>query len=45
MREGGDQAKADDPIKLEVLTAQDEEALVARGWSRPTGNRSGGSGN
>ena len=29
MREGGDQAKADDPIKLEVLTAQDEEALVA----------------
>ena len=40
MREGGDQAKADDPIKLEVLTAQDEEALVARGWSRPTGNKS-----
>ena len=38
MREGTNQSPATVPIKLEKLTAADEEALIARGWGkgRPT---------
>ena len=38
MREGTNQSPATVPIKLEKLTAADQEALIARGWGkgRPT---------
>ena len=42
MREGS-QTKDSAAIKMEVLSAADEEALIARGWTRPNGGRGGGS--
>ena len=42
MREGANQSAAS--IKLEVLSAADEEALIARGWSRPKSGGKGGRG-
>ena len=42
MREGANQPTAS--IKLEVLSAADEEALIARGWSRPNSGGKGGRG-
>lgn len=41
MKEGSGQSQSA-PIKLEVLTAADEEALVAKGWVKPGGGGRGG---
>ena len=41
MKEGSGQTPTA-PIKLEVLTAADEEALVAKGWMKPGGGGRGG---
>ena len=41
MKEGSGQTP-NAPIKLEVLTAADEEALVAKGWMKPGGGGRGG---
>ena len=43
MKEGPGQSQSA-PIKLEVLTAADEEALVAKGWVKPGGGGRGGGG-
>ena len=44
MRDGNSHTVVSPAIKLEALTAEDEEVLVAKGWSRP-GARGGGGGN
>ena len=43
MRDGNSHTVVSPAIKLEALTAEDEEVLVAKGWSRPGARGGGGS--
>ena len=44
LKDGSSQAAASPTIKLEALTAEEEEVLVAKGWTRPGARGGGGSG-